>query len=1140
MIRILCLAVSLLFWDTLVMGQSLSIHGNATNLGGGCYRLTMAQGNQRGAVWYAGTVDITTSWEMSAQVYLGTNNANGADGMTFALRHPTAPTLGANGSLMGYGGSGTFPAIQPSIAVEMDTYASGAGSPGAGDPAYDHIAIHQNGNVSHMSANALAGPVVASSNSNNIEDGDEHHLRVTYDAPTQTLSVYFNCVFRLSTVVDIEAILGSSTARWGFTAATGGSNNLHRVCDAEWIVVGDSELEDVSACAGEVVELAVPGNALNTVWSPSTGLSSTTANVVQATLDASQSYTVSYEDICGAVTNLNVDVEVIDVPNPGLPADSINCNASEIVLNNGPWPAGFTGTWDDGTTAPTQSFSGAVTASLTVTHDASGCAQTATVDVVALDLPTLSLGPDETLCPGIPVVYDFTGVDPNVGFTWNGSPGSPQFFTNQPGTIIVDYGLANCTASDTVEIAQYPTYSVVWSENPIVLCLDEVVPTNAVDASWSGAPVTWNWSNGATTSAIDIDQAGVYDVEITTDNCSFMYSVQALDSPNQGVNLGADVLLCAAEVATFTSGYAAANTLWVSGGSASGQYASSTSVSGGSATVIAQVTIGACVERDTALVAHVPFFNAGLPATLDLCIDDSLFLAPALGAETYTWSNGVVEASQWVNAPGTYSLSMDLDGCTFTDEVVVAPSANTGVDLGLDAVACNGDPINLSSGYSAAQTQWWQNGIYQGTAAAWTVLNQDATVVAQVTIGACVQRDTVVIDYAPVFNTGLPTTLPLCNGDSTWLAANAGAPSYNWSTGATTAGTWLTSPGIVTLTTPIQGCDYSTNVAVQNVPLPVFDLGPNSTLCAGESVLLSTGLFNADETVWSNGSVGPTLEVSNAGTYTVAVTENGCTATDAITIAVQPLPIFDLGPDVQLCPDEEAFFYIYPFPAGATASWSTGSAGTSVTTNSPGVYSALVNWNGCLWTDDIVVERAAPIFIDIVEPLQFCEGATMVVSAENPPNLFPIQYDWNNGETTPAIQIDRQGIYSVTAQNACDSVTKSFLVTLEYCECPVYVPSAFTPDNDGANDWWLPVLGCTPETYRLEVFNTWGELIFATEDPEIGWIGQVEEDPETADHSGYFTRSNVYHWRIFVAFPDEDSPLAAVEQTYQGHVHMVR
>ena len=49
-------------------------------------------------------------------------------------------------------------------------------------------------------------------------------------------------------------------------------------------------------------------------------------------------------------------------------------------------------------------------------------------------------------------------------------------------------------------------------------------------------------------------------------------------------------------------------------------------------------------------VAHVPFFDAGLPEALDLCLNDSLELVAA-GADAYTWNNGVDVPEQWVSRP---------------------------------------------------------------------------------------------------------------------------------------------------------------------------------------------------------------------------------------------------------------------------------------------------------------------------------------------------------------------------------------------------------------------------------------------------------------------------------------------------------
>jgi gliding motility-associated-like protein len=1109
-------------------------YGDAQNLGGGCYRLTNNSNNQRGSVWYFGTVDVSESWEMTADVYLGTNNS-GADGMVFVIRSSDASVLGGNGGRMGYGGNAAT-RIEPSIGVQMDTYQGN----NHGDPWYDHLAIHRDGAVNHNSGDALAGPVPALTSFGNIENNTEYALRVTYNASTQMMKVYWNCVERLSEVVDIEGIIGTNEVKWGFTAATGGLDNVHRVCNANWEVVEDVIAPAASTCAGEPVELTISDYALNPVWSPSTGLSSTIGNTVIASLDQSQTYTVTYEDVCEDEFTLDVEVNVAELPATNLPLDTIACNDNAVTLNSGPWPSGITGVWDDGSTGETFTASAPGTYTLTLEETASGCTATESVEVINVTLPEISLGDDQTTCPHESVSFDYSSFDPNLSFAWNGLPGPATYITAETGTLTLEWELSGCTASDEIQLSHHPTYAVTWEEDPVVLCLDEVEALAAVDAGWSSGTVTWLWNDGTTANALDVSQAGNYSVQITTPNCEYTYDLDVEYSLNQGVDLGADVLLCANESVTFASGYPASATTWISGGDASGSQAVSTTVDASADLVIAEISIGECVERDTLEVTHVPFFDGGLPDVLDLCLNDSLSLVAASGADGYTWNNGVDGPAQWVNSSGSYSVELAVDGCVFTDQVTVSPSANTGISLGPDAVACDGEEVVLASGYTTAETEWWINGSPEGNGSSWTVLDEDATVIAEVTIGACVERDTIVIDYAPVFNTGLPASLQLCNGDSTWLAANVGAPEYQWSNGDTGSGTWIYSPGTYTLVTPVQGCLYETSVAIQNVPVPVFDLGADQTICDGESLLLNTGLPTADATTWSTGTDTPTLEVSTAGTYSVTVTESGCSTTDAVIVDIQALPVFDLGADQMLCPDEEAYLYIYPLPVDATFSWNLAHYEPTLTTNAPGTYTALVNWNGCLWTDEVTVDRAAGLFVDIVEPLYFCEGKSVVVSAENPDNLFPIAYNWSNGETTPAIRIERQGIYEVKLANACDTLNKSFEVKLDYCECPVYVPNAFTPDNDGANDLFKPVLGCEPDSYQLEIFNRWGDIIFASDDPETGWFGQVEADPSSSDYSGYFTRSNVYHWRIKVEFPDEDNPLSPALLQLQGHVHLIR
>ena len=438
-----------------------------------------------------------------------------------------------------------------------------------------------------------------------------------------------------------------------------------------------------------------------------------------------------------------------------------------------------------------------------------------------------------------------------------------------------------------------PHLAVTWEEDPVVLCLTRWKPWQQWMRIGPGnrIVVVERWNNG---QCPDVSQAGNYSVQINTPNCAYTYDLDVEYSLNQGVDLGADVLLCANESVTFASGYPASATTWISGGDASGTQATSTTVDASADLVIAEITIGECVERDTVEVTHVPFFDGGLPDALDLCLNDSLSLEAAAGADDYTWNNGVDVPAQWVNSPGSYSVELALDGCVFTDEVTVSPSANTGISLGPDAVACDGEAVVLASGYTAAETEWWINGSPEGNSPSWTVLNEDAIVIAEVTVGACVERDTIAIDYAPVFNTGLPSSLPLCNGDSTWLAANVGAPEYQWSNGDTGSGTWIDSPGTYTLVTLFKGAS-TRRVWPSKTCRSRLRFGCGSDhLRRGESAAQHRPAHSRCDRLVHRYDA-PTLEVSTAGTYSVTVTENGCSSTDAITVAFRPCRFLTSG-----------------------------------------------------------------------------------------------------------------------------------------------------------------------------------------------------------------------------------------------------
>jgi gliding motility-associated-like protein len=193
------------------------LNGNAVQETCNCYVLTPNNQLQSGSVWQSVKIDLNNSFDFSFKVYLGCTD-DGADGIAFILQ-PNSTSIGLSGQGLGFQG------IIPSIGISLDTYQNLPD-----DPVYDHISIQFNGNIAHGSD--LAGPVSASSASDNIEDCSWHVLRIKWNAPTHQLSTYFDGVFRLSTQTDLVATIFNNNplVYWGFGGATGSNFNLQKFC----------------------------------------------------------------------------------------------------------------------------------------------------------------------------------------------------------------------------------------------------------------------------------------------------------------------------------------------------------------------------------------------------------------------------------------------------------------------------------------------------------------------------------------------------------------------------------------------------------------------------------------------------------------------------------------------------------------------------------------------------------------------------------------------------------------------------------------------------------------------------------------------------------------------------------------------
>lgn len=99
-------------------------------------------------------------------------------------------------------------------------------------------------------------------------------------------------------------------------------------------------------------------------------------------------------------------------------------------------------------------------------------------------------------------------------------------------------------------------------------------------------------------------------------------------------------------------------------------------------------------------------------------------------------------------------------------------------------------------------------------------------------------------------------------------------------------------------------------------------------------------------------------------------------------------------------------------------------------------------------------------------------------------------YEWSTGDTTWYITVTEEGHYSVILKNeqGCQSMDTVMMMN---AMVPVIVPNAFTPNGDGLNDTFKPIVNTElVRQFSMSIYNKWGQLIYETRNASKGWNGE--------------------------------------------------
>lgn len=255
---------------------------------------------------------------------------------------------------------------------------------------------------------------------------------------------------------------------------------------------------------------------------------------------------------------------------------------------------------------------------------------------------------------------------------------------------------------------------------------------------------------------------------------------------------------------------------------------------------------------------------------------------------------------------------------------------------------------------------------------------------------------------------------------------------------------------------------------------------------------------------WQNGSLSQSFAVTDYGMYFVNVT-NACSEKYSDSIRIyKSTKLFTLGNDTTLCPGQPLMINA---PDGFNSyTWQNGSLLKSIEVKEPGNYSVTItDYCGLTKADTIKVVKSNYRF-NLTSDTSICKYDFLNITVA--PGA--LNYYWQPFYNISSLFSDsinvnpeKQTTYIVRAEisNGC-FIYDSVKVSVNECPETIFIPSAFTPNRDGLNDLFSPVVKGIFTSYYFEIYNRWGEKVFESKKRNEGWDGLFKGQPQS---SGTYT-----------------------------------
>ncbi len=582
-----------------------------------------------------------------------------------------------------------------------------------------------------------------------------------------------------------------------------------------------------------------------------------------------------------------------------------------------------------------------------------------------------------------------------------------------------------------------------------------------------------------------------------------------------------------------------------------------------------------CGSQNTCDTVRV-YFTEAPEVTIDvdtvtICAGQSIPINASIsgGTAPYTilWNTG--ETSLSINAiEGEYIVEVtDALGCSVASDTALVIENTLDIDLNAVEPLCNdatnGSITCIVNGGVAPYNYLWSNG---------------ATSVSIIGIGAgeywvevtdalgCSATVAIELSEPEVLTGAILGDSILCANEYLQLVAQVtggtGTYSYIWTPSNTHNDTLLhSSPTSQTYSctiTDINNCSVvlSTEVMVNtlieaNLNVSVSD----DTICVGENITLSGYYFgNASDVTlaWAFCPTCPTnesmiLSPSNSTEYIlIATDECGQQISDTVAVEVIELPEITLPSNLNAHCQSEGINLANYFEANEnwTYDWSFGDGSTSASpihyytvAGNFQISVTVTNEYGCSYSANGISQVSIlPQSVASFTTLSSEMASTETMIQFNNQSENASYYLWNFGDNSSSSENNPVHVYTsadnyqvqliANSPNNCpDTAYFTLVIKPGYA---LYVPNAFTPDNDGHNNYFLSSgYGIASDNFKMEIYDRWGTLVFQTDEKNTGWDGYQASKP---DH----TQDGVFSWVIY--FKDSNG----YKHVEQGHLSLLK